>query len=66
MVWFEKYFMLNLLKHMERWNDVPFTNAIFTYILICKYNRLIGLVGRVFASDRGDRSSIPGRVIPKI
>ena len=27
--------------------------------------RLIGLVGRVFAYGLGDRSSIPGRVIPK-
>ena len=29
------------------------------------YNRLIGLVGRVFANDPGDLGSIPGRVIPK-
>ena len=29
------------------------------------YNRLIGLVGRVFANDLGDLGSIPGRVIPK-
>ena len=29
------------------------------------YNRLIGLVGRVFANGPGDRGSIPGRVIPK-
>ena len=28
-------------------------------------NRLIGLMGRVFANDPGDRGSIPGRVIPK-
>ena len=28
-------------------------------------NRLIGLVGRVFANGPGDRGSIPGRVIPK-
>ena len=28
-------------------------------------NRLIGLVGRVFANGPGDLSSIPGRVIPK-
>ncbi len=26
---------------------------------------IIGLVGRVFANDLGDRDSIPGRVIPK-
>ena len=28
-------------------------------------NRLIGLVGRVFANGPGDLASIPGRVIPK-
>ena len=28
-------------------------------------NRLIGLVGRVFANDPGNLGSIPGRVIPK-
>ena len=30
-----------------------------------KMNRLIGLVGWVFANGPGDLSSIPGRVIPK-
>ena len=30
------------------------------------YNRLIGLVGRVFATDPGDLRSITGHVIPKI
>ena len=29
------------------------------------FNRLIGLVGRVFANGPGDMSSIPGVVIPK-
>ena len=29
------------------------------------FNRLIGLVARVFANGPGDRGSIPGRVIPK-
>ena len=29
------------------------------------YNRLIGLVGRVFAHGPGEQGSIPGRVIPK-
>ena len=28
-------------------------------------NRLIGLVGRVFAYGPGDQGSIPGRVLPK-
>ena len=35
---------------------------VVTYI---EYNRLIGLVGRVFANGPGDLGSIPGRVIPK-
>ena len=35
------------------------------YIYIYIYNRLIGLVGRVFANSPGFMSSIPGRVIPK-
>ena len=30
-----------------------------------KYDRLIGLVGRVFANRLKDLGSIPGRVIPK-
>ena len=34
--------------------------------ILIKFNRLIGLVGWVFANDQGDRGSIPGRVIPKI
>ena len=28
-------------------------------------NRLIGLVGRVFAKGQGDLGSIPGHIIPK-
>ena len=34
---------------------------------LCMYvcDRLIGLVGRVFANGPGDLGSIPGRVIPK-
>ena len=41
------------------------------YIYVCELpahwpsNRLIGLVGRVFANGPGDLGSIPGRVIPK-
>ncbi len=30
------------------------------------YYRLIGLVGRVFATGPGDLGLVPGRVIPKI
>ena len=30
-----------------------------------KFNRLIGLVGWVFANGLGDMGSIPDRVIPK-
>ena len=40
------------------------TNMFFN-IIISAHNRLIGLVGRVFANVPGDRGSIPGRVIPK-
>ena len=36
-----------------------FTNFMYMY------NRLIGLVGRVFTNGPGDLGSIPGRVIPK-
>ncbi len=34
-------------------------------IVIITINRLIGLVGRVFANGLGDLVSIPGHVIPK-
>ena len=30
------------------------------------YNRIVGLMSRVFANGPGDRGSIPDRVIPKI
>ena len=33
--------------------------------LMCFYNRLIGLVGRVFANGPGNLGSILGRFIPK-
>ena len=36
--------------------------SIYIYIYT---DRLIGLVGRVFANGPGDLGSIPGRVIPK-
>ena len=35
-------------------------SGVYYYV----YNRLIGLVGRVFANGPGDLGSIPGRVIP--
>ena len=35
------------------------------YIIIYYFNRLIGLVGRLFANGLGDLGSIPGQVIPK-
>ena len=35
------------------------------YTQLYGLNRLIGLVGRVFANGLGDQGSIPGRVIPK-
>ena len=39
--------------------------GIITLNYISGYNRLIGLVGRVFANGPGDLGSIPGRIIPK-
>ena len=36
--------------------------GVFWYSI---FNRLIGIVGRVFANGPGDLGSIPGRVIPK-
>ena len=44
------------------------SNKIHTIIdmfLLIIYNRLIGLVSRVFTNGLGDLGSIPGRVIPK-
>ena len=42
--------------------------CIYICVYICIYmyyiNRLIGLVGRVFANGPGDWSSISGRIIP--
>ena len=37
------------------------TNHFFFFFEVT----LIGLVGRIFANDPGDRGSIPGHVIPK-
>ena len=37
-------------------------NRVFKRII---YNRLIGLVGRVYANGLGDQGSLPGQVIPK-
>ena len=34
-------------------------------LMACQPNRLISLVGRVFANDPGDLGSIPGHAIPK-
>ena len=49
------FLMLNHLPVIFNLN----TNDIYIY------NRLIGLVGRVFANGPGDRRSIPGRFILK-
>ena len=45
------------------WIHLFYDNVLYIYIYI--YNRLIVLVGRVFANGPGDLGSIPGRVIPK-
>ena len=39
--------------------------TLLILLIINHYNRLIGLLGRVFANGPGDLGSIPGRVIPK-
>ena len=60
---------MNVLAVDVAW---PFLDLHFTKqsqekkIILYYINWLIGLVGRVFANGPGDRSSIPGRVIPKI
>ena len=41
------------------------SSAITLFFHFVSRYRLIGLVSRVFANDRGDLGSIPGRVIPK-
>ena len=42
---------------------IIFLKELFEVIILL--NRLIGLVGRVFANGLGALGSIPGRVIPK-
>ena len=44
--------------------QISLTSHCIGYIYIY-LNRLIGLVGRVFANGLGERGSIPGQVIPK-
>ena len=49
---------------IKNWHSVYMqTPTKFNYKL--NWNRLIGLVGRVFANGPVDLGSIPGRVIPK-
>ena len=46
--------------------SIKYSNLILNiYAQLYGLNRAIGLMSRVFASGPGDRSSIPGRVIPK-
>ena len=40
-------------------------NKSFFCLIWFEINRLIGLVGTVFANGLGDQGSIPGRFIPK-
>ena len=47
---------------LQKW--IQLFSAFMTKYL-CSINRLIGLMGRVFANGPGDRGSIPGHVIPK-
>ena len=54
---------------MKKNSETKFQFAFFFFLkqlpLFIEYNRLIGLVGRVFANGLGDLGSIPGHVIPK-
>ena len=55
------------MKHTNQPTNQPTTHThIYIYIYIYIYNRLICVVGRVFANGSGDRGSIPSRVIPYI
>ena len=47
----------------RNWKSTSIVNNISIASYMC--NRLIDLVGRVFANALGDLGSIPGRVIPK-
>ena len=47
------------MSHFLYYRNFPYK---FKYSSV--FNRLIGLVGRVFANGLGDLGSIPGRVIP--
>ena len=55
-------FVIKSFKIPVNLNSQLFIFFSFIYIFI---NRLIGLVGRMFANDSGDFGSIPGRVILK-
>ena len=65
----EKFWMTHVYLHIRLYNK-QYITTIYTYIeyfwkVLLFYNRLIGLVGRLFANGPEDLSSIPGRVIPK-
>ena len=52
--------------HLLRVNLVSYSARNIGHLMRIQFaNRLIGLVGRVFANDPGGLGSIPGRVIPK-
>ena len=55
--------VLNYITHF----CTPFIYCLFIeqYVHILSVERLIGLVGRVFANGLGDRGSIPGQIILK-
>ena len=52
-----------MLEVITTWSLI-LKNIIF-YNLDVYFNRLTGLVGRVFVNGPGDMGSIPGRIIPK-
>ena len=51
---------MHFLKNSSKWGIL-----VFRAHYVDNKNRLIGLVGRVFANAPGDRGSIPCRVITK-
>ena len=62
--------LVNMIQQFffDKWMEECKLVASCVFILVPKcYTQYgpIGLISRVFASDQGNRSSIPGRVIPK-
>ena len=50
---------------MKKNQTINYLYMLLDNSLVLNINRLIGLVGKVFANGPGDLSSVSGRVIPK-